>query len=530
MDARPDDRARAGAAPPLAGAARRARASLEHELRIEAERLDHEIAAFYRATQERAAALAEQKVGEAAARVSTELGERVAVDSAALRSELQAEIARALAMLEAKGAQLLTDARGELDGSGRARLAEQDEDARGRFEALEHSVGERVALAETMVRERVARAVAEAQRDVSAAVDRRLEEEIARLRATTDSSQTSAARFRAEVSDHLKKSLGSAEERLRGEIASGLTAARSELAEELERQLGELRAGAEGTPARQLESLRPEIERTIDEVVEESASARFGRLAAELRATVTANLDRHAKAATERIAGSIADDLALARRQLRQELAAAATERVEALGAALREELERERRATRAGIADELGTRIEGWMANLRKRTDAAEKRLDEKVESRLAGAMRSLGGELANGGEQVAHAVAGGRGELEDQLRVVREEQERSIEVAEARIQAAVEQALEGAVGRVANIFEIEGDGLRRGLEGELERLLGVARTEVRQAATTAVLDVERGARERVEAALRRAAGELEIGGPRAKNGANGAPADGTR
>ena len=600
MDARPEDRGRGGAAPPvLHGAARRARSALGRELRVEAERLDREIGAFYRTTQERAAALAEEKVGEAAARVAGELADRVAVDSAALRSELQTEIARAVAVLEAQGAQLLEDARGELDGSGRARLAEHDEDARGRFEALERSAGERVRLAETVVRERVAQAVAEARRDVSGAVDLKLKEEIGRLRATTEGMQASAARFRAELAGHLQESLGSAEERLRGEIASGLMAARSELAKDLERRLSELRGGGEATAAGQVEALRPEIERTIDEVVEESASAQFGRLAAELQAASTAHLDRHAKAvtdaATERIAGSVADGLALARRQLRHELAAAATERVEALGAALREELERDRRATRSEIADELGTRIEGWMADLRKRTDAAEKRLDEKVESRLAGAMRSLGAELAIGREQVVDAVTGGRGELEKQrsdlqaaaeaaraglagaesaamrrlieyvdatlsprarrheLRLVREERER-IEAAEARVDAraeellrvvrvdvdriraeaaaevevAAERALEGALDRVASIFEIEGDGLMRGLEGELERLVGLARTEVRAAATSAVLDVERGALQLVGAASRRVADELKIARSRAKTGASGALGDG--
>jgi hypothetical protein len=248
--------------------------------------------------------------------------------------------------------------------------------------------------------------------------------------------------------------------------------------------------------------------------------------------------------ATERIAGSVADGLALARRQLREELAAAATERVEALGAALKEELERERHATRSEIADELGTRIEGWMADLHKRADEAEKRLDEKVESRLVGVMQSLDGELASGRERVGAPITDSRGELEEQLRLVREERERSIEAAEARVgaradellrvagevQVVVERALEDALERVASIVDIEGDGLAKGLEGELERLVGLARTEVRAAATTAVLDVERGAQERVETALRRAAGELEIAGSRARSGANGARFDGIR
>lgn len=92
--------------------------------------------------------------------------------------------------------------------------------------------------------------------------------------------------FRVEVKQHLRIALGSIEERLREEVATGLQAARAEIAVSLERDFS---AGG------RMDTVRPALERSITEVVEQRISERFGRLAAELwsdpwRASITTRI------------------------------------------------------------------------------------------------------------------------------------------------------------------------------------------------------------------------------------------------
>ena len=484
--------------------------------------------------------------------MAAELHDRLDADADALRDELSAEVSAALDRLDEKGSRLLSSVRSSLEESSPDLLAEEDAEARGRFAALERAVGERVSLAEEMVRERVERTVSEARRAIAASIDNGLNEEARSLRETLDEPEADAERvversaeaareearrlamrFRAEVKQHLKVALGSIEERLRQEVATGLQAARDEITVSLERDL---------PVAERIDSVRPALERSIIEVVEHRISERFGRLAAELWSRSMARLDHHAEVSTARATESATESvdarLEEARRRLRDELDAEISERLEVLATELREELGRESEATRSELAEdlaaaldrirtelradlgssragmegrlgpagerasgELGARIESWIEDVRARSDAAEKRLEEERERRIV----------------AAEARVEARGQ--EMLRTIRGDLDAS--------RADADAAMGAALGNLDQALDLEADGLRRGLEGELARMLKLAAAELRADATNAILEAERPARQRIEASARRASDELETKRLRARTETEAALAD---
>jgi site-specific recombinase len=139
--------------------------------------------------------------------------------------------------------------------------------------------------------------------------------------------------------------------------------------------------------------------------------------------------------------------------------------------------------------ADELGARIETWMDEVRARTDAAERRLDET-------------GARARGRLEEYVDVSLSRKERRHELRLARAEREERIAEAEARVEVRGEEMLRqirvdvdrvradatatvrtevaAALERLNELFESETEVLRIGIEGELERMLRAAREQL--------------------------------------------------
>lgn len=555
MEARTDELAVPETAPgSVGGSAGRARASLERQLRAEAERLEQEVESFYRATEERASALAEEKVSDAATRVGAELRRRLAAEVDELRRELSGEVAGAIERLDDRGSRLLESARETLEAATHARLADQDPEARAGFEALERTISERVALAEATVRERVERTVAEARRAVAGEIESRLSDEVRRLRdalaawqvdaAKRGESQAEAAhaeareiagKFRAEIKEHLKASLGSAEERLRGEVASGLLAAREELAGGFDRRVSELMDGLGDTLRA---DLRAEVARASGAArsdLAEDLGERIDRWAVEVRERAEAAEKR----LEEKVEGRLATGSEALRKRLEDgldELGRDVTARRAELGAeldALREQIgydireravaEVETAATRAreGLADY----VENALSPKARRLELRLAREDR--EKRIAAAearVESYGAEILR---TIRVDADRARAETAAELRLEVGEHLAKLEGALTEVEATAERVLDGAFSRVSEVFDAEADALRLGLEGEVARLTGLARAELGAEAASAVLDVERGARQRIEATARRVSDELETARLRARTETDAAVGD---
>jgi hypothetical protein len=253
---------------------------------------------------------------------------------------------------------------------------------------------------------------------------------------------------------------GSVEERLRDEV------------ERLRAALAAPDGHANGRPSHSLEVAREEARRR----------------ALYFRSEVKARLKSGLEDAEERLRATVRARLLAARSEISAENRRDPGE-VGALAARLLT-----RSATRLDgggqpAADELGARIEIWMDEVRARTDAAERRLDEagarargrleeyvdvslsrkarRHELRLARAERK---------ERIAEAEARVEARGEEMLRQVRVDVDR----VRAEAQASMRTELGAAIERMSELFESETEAFRFGMEGELERMLRAARKQL--------------------------------------------------